>query len=130
MTRRALPVGLAPAATALAGMACVAVAYVVAGAEGALGAGIGAALVLAFLWTGIVPLLLVRGPAAEAAKGLAAGLLILSYTLRLAVALAVLKLAGSSEVLSQRALGVTVIVTAAVWVSAQLVRGLRHPDPA
>ena len=120
----------APLATLTAGLACAVVAGLAVGREGLLGAAIGTALVLGFLWSGIVPLLVVRGDAAASAKGLATGILLLSYTLRLALALVVLKLAGGSDALSQRALGITVIVTAAVWTLAQLVRGLRHPDPA
>lgn len=124
---------LAPLVAAGVGAGCVAVAGAVAGGQGALGALIGVALVIGFLWSGIVPLLLIRDGSAATAKGLATGVLLLSYTLRLALALVVLKIAGDSAALSHRALGVTVIVTATAWTGAALVSGLGgegHADPA
>lgn len=118
----------APLATVLTGGACAVAAAAVAGRAGLLAALVGTALVLAFLWSGILPLL-VAGRGAPPARGAATGLLVLTYTLRLALALVVLRLAAGSQALAARPLGLTVIATAAAWVAAQLWRGLRHPDP-
>lgn len=116
----------APMTTAVVGALCAIPAGVAEGGRGVLSALLGTAVVLAFFWTGIVPILLARD---ETSKGLATGVLLLTYTLRLAVAVAVLRVAGRSDALSQRWVGLTVIGCALAWTVAQVVRGLRTPDP-
>jgi ATP synthase protein I len=117
----------APGAAALAGVALTAVAAAVAGPGAAVSALLGTALVVGFLGSGIVPLLLVRGLESSAALGL--GVLLLNYTLRLAVAVLVLTLAARSELLDPRWAGFAVIAGALAWAGGQLVAVLRD-DPA
>jgi len=126
-----LPSGrrLAPTLTAVAGVLCAGVAGLVAGWSGALSALAGTLVVLGFFATGIVPLLVVRG-SDEASKGLATGILLLTYTLRLAVAVLALRLGSSVPGLDRRWLGLAVIACALVWPAGQLVAGTRRPDGA
>ena len=119
----------AAAATLLAGLLCAAVAAVVAGQPGMVAAVVGTFVVLGFFASGIVPLLVVRGED-DRAKGLATGILLLTYTFRLAVAVAVLRVGDAAGGLDGRWLGISIIVGAVVWTTAQAVVGLRAPDPA
>lgn len=114
---------LAPAAAAVAGTAVAVVAAVDDGARGALSALLGTALVVGFLGTGVVPLLLVRGRESSAALG--AGLLLLNYTLRIAVAAMVLRVASRSDAVEPRWAGLAVIVCALAWAAGQAVAVLR-----
>lgn len=116
-------------ATLLAGLLCTAVAAAVDGQPGLLAAVVGTFVVLGFFSSGIVPLLVVRGED-DRAKGLATGILLLTYTFRLAVAVAVLRLGATAGGLDRRWLGASIIVGAFVWTTAQVVRGVRQPDPA
>lgn len=119
----------APAATVLAGAACAIGAGVTEGGSGALSAALGALVVLGFFGSGIVPLLVVRGDD-ESSKGLATGILLLTYTLRLAVAVAVLRIGAATEALDQRWLGLSVIACALAWTGGQVVRTFHDGDPA
>jgi hypothetical protein len=120
-----------PAATAtlVAGAVCAAAAAVATGRAGLLAAAVGAFVVLGFFGSGIVPLLLVRGED-DRAKGLATGFLLLTYTFRLAAAVALLRVGATVGGLDRRWLGVSIITCALVWVAAQVVRSVRVPDPA
>ena len=118
----------AAGATALAGAAVAVAAGVAAGGGGALAALLGCVVVLGFFGSGIVPLLLVRA-GDESSKGLATGILLLTYTLRLALAVAVLRVGSEVEALDRRWLGLSVIACALAWTGAQVVRGIRRPDP-
>jgi hypothetical protein len=115
--------GLAPPLTATAaGAAVTAFAAAVAGARAALSAGLGLLVVLVFFAAGALPLLVVRGQERRAALGTA--VLLLTYTLRLALAVAVLRLAGRADVVLPRWTGLTVVGCALAWVVAQAVVSL------
>lgn len=116
----------AACATVLAGLLCAAVAGAVSGVPGLLAAVIGTFVVLGFFSSGIVPLLVVRGTD-DRAKGLATGILLLNYTLRLAVAVVLLRVGSTVGGVDRRWLGGSIIVGALVWTGAQVVRGLRYP---
>jgi ATP synthase protein I len=119
----------APAATLGAGAACAVAGGLAEGGSGALSAALGAVVVLGFFGSGIVPLLVVRGDD-ESSKGLATGILLLTYTLRLAVAVAVLRLGSAADALDQRWLGLSVIACALAWTGGQVVRAMHGGDPA
>lgn len=106
----------APAAATVAGLVVAALATA-DGTSGVLSALLGTALVVGFLATGVVPLFLVRGQESSAALG--AGVLLLNYTLRLAVAVAVLRVAGRSEVVEPRWTAYAVIAGALAWAAGQ-----------
>ena len=125
MSSRWLPAAL----TAAAGAVCAVLGGLAEGTSGALSALLGAVVVLAFFASGIVPLLLVREEDARS-KGLATGLLLLTYTFRIAVAVAVLRVGSRTEVLDQRWVGFSVIACALAWTAAQVVRNVRESDPA
>lgn len=112
----------APLATLLTGAALVVPAAAAAGPRGAASVLLGASLVIAFFWTGTVPLRVVRDDQG-AALGLA--VLLLTYTLRLAVALLVLALVRRTGVVEPRWTGLVVIVCALVWVGVQTAASLR-----
>lgn len=119
----------APLATLLTGAASAGLAAAADGGKGALSALLGAVVVLGFFASGIVPLLVVR-ESDEKSKGLATGLLLLTYSFRLAVAIAVLRVGSQAESLDRRWLGLSVIACALAWTAAQVVRAVRTPDPA
>jgi hypothetical protein len=118
-----------PGATAAVGGLVAVAGGIAAGASGAVSALLGLLVVLGFFVTGIVPLLLVRGED-ESSKGLATGILLLTYTLRLAVAVAVLRVGAAADALDRRWLGLSVIACALAWTTGQVVRGVRAGDPA
>jgi ATP synthase protein I len=120
---------VAAAATVLAGLGCAVAGFVAEGGSGALSALLGAVVVLGFFGSGIVPLLVVRGDD-ESSKGLATGILLLTYTLRLAVAVAVLRVGSATDALDQRWLGLSVIACALAWTGGQVVRAMHGGDPA
>lgn len=106
----------APAAAALAGLIVAVVGATREGGPGALSATLGAVLVLVFLAAGLVPLWLVRG--GESAP-VGAGVLLLNYTLRLAVAVAVLRLAARADAVEPRWTAYAVVASALAWTAAQ-----------
>lgn len=118
---------LAPGLTVLTGAGCALVAGLLVGGRGVLAAAVGALVVLGFFGSGIVPLLLVRGED-EGSKGLATGILLLTYTLRLAVAVAVLRVGATTDLVDRRALGLSVIGCALAWTTGQVIRGVQHRD--
>jgi hypothetical protein len=118
-----------PGATAAVGLVMAVAAGAAEGGSGALSALLGLLVVLGFFVTGIVPLLLVRGED-DSSKGLATGFLLLTYTLRLAVAVAVLRVGAAAGWLDRRWLGLSVIACALAWTTGQVVRGVRTRDPA
>lgn len=119
----------APGAALLAGAVVAVFGALDVGARGAGSVALGTALVVGFLATGVVPLFLVRGQESSAALG--AGVLLLNYTLRLAVAVLVLRVAGRSEAVEPRWTGLAVIACALAWAAGQAVAVLgADPDPA
>ena len=114
-------------ATLAAGLLAVLVAWLAVGAHGPLSAGLGTAIVLAFFGMGSLPLLVVG----EGRNGLAWVVLGLGYVLRILVGVVVWAVAVSSSAIDRRAVGLTVIGCALVWLNTQLLLGLsrRHRAP-
>ena len=105
------------AAVLLAG-ALSAVGGWLSGGEGAaLAALLAALVVLAFFWTGALPLLLVGGNLSLAGVGFV--LLLMTYALRLVALVLVLTVAARSEAVDVRWLAMTVIGCTLVWVGTQ-----------
>lgn len=125
------PAGLrSPGATPWAFAACVLLGTVLAvvataadGGTGALSVWLGVAVVAGFFASGALPLLVVRGQ--EGRAGLGTAVLLLTYTLRLAVAVAVLRVAGRSDAVEPRWTGLSVVLCALAWVAVQAVVSLR-----
>jgi hypothetical protein len=110
-TRRPTPAHVfARRATLAAGLLCSVVGWVAAGPEGLVSGLLATLLVVAFLWSGLVPLYVTR--ALESRVGVGLGVLLLTYTLRIALIVLVLRLAARSESLDGRWLGVTLIACA------------------
>ncbi|HWH29784.1 MAG TPA: hypothetical protein VNU26_12590 [Mycobacteriales bacterium] len=95
------------------------------GGRGALSALLGAVLVLVFFAAGLVPLLLVRGQE-QGRAGLGAGVLLLNYTLRLALAVLVLRAAGRSDAVEPRWTTYAVIASALAWAAGSAGAVLRR----
>jgi ATP synthase protein I len=108
----------APLLTLLAGAVCAAVAGAQLGSRGVVSALLGTAVVVLFFWSGVLPILLSRGQEDKAALGLA--VLLVSYTLRLALALLLLRLADRAGQVDGGAIGLTIIVCTVVWTSTQV----------
>jgi hypothetical protein len=107
----------APATAVVAGLAVVAAAAADAGTRGAGSGLLGTALVVGFLASGLVPLLLVRGQQVSATLG--AGVLLLNYSLRLALAVLVLRLASRSDAVEPSWTAYAVIAAALAWAGGQ-----------
>jgi hypothetical protein len=114
--------------TLAVGAACALVAWAVNGVDGLLAASIGALLVVAFFASGRVPVFLAEQVALQSRAGV--GLLIITYTLRLVLVLAVLALAADSDRVHGPTLGVTLIVCTLAWSALQLVVVLRARSSA
>lgn len=113
----------APGAALGAGLVVAGFGAAEDGGRGLLSALLGTALVVGFLATGVVPLFLVRGQ--ESSKALGAGVLLLNYTFRLAVAIAVLRVASRSDDVEPRWTGLAVIAGALAWAAGQAAAVLR-----
>lgn len=118
----------APAASTAAGLAVAAVAVSSDGSRGLWSALLGTALVVGFLASGLLPLALVRGQEGSAALG--AGVLLLNYTLRLALAIAVLRVAGRSDAVEPRWTAYAVIAAALAWAGGQAAAVLSPDRPS
>jgi hypothetical protein len=118
----------APAAAAVAGVA-VALAGAAQDGSGALWSGLlGAALVVGFLGSGLLPFAAASAMGGSASLG--AGVLLLNYTLRLALAVAVLRVAGRSDAVEPRWTAGAVVAAAFAWTAAQAVAVLRRGPAA
>jgi hypothetical protein len=118
-TRRPTPAHVfARRATLAAGLLCSVVGWVAAGPEGLVSGLLATLLVVAFLWSGLVPLYVTR--ALESRVGVGLGVLLLTYTLRIALIVLVLRLAARSESLDGRWLGVTLIACALTWTAVHV----------
>jgi hypothetical protein len=95
----------------VAGVGCVLVALVAGGGGTAAAAAVGAALVVAFLAVGQVPI----AAAARGHSAMAAMLLLLGYVSRVMVLLVALLVVLRGDGLDRVPLGVSVMVTAAAW---------------
>ncbi|MCU1602038.1 MAG: synthase protein [Frankiales bacterium] len=109
-------------ATLAAGLVAVVLARLAVGSDGPLSAGLGTAIVLAFFGLGTLPLALVG----EGRNGLAWAVLGMGYVLRILVGVVVYAIAVSSDAIDRRAVGLTVIGCAIVWLNTQVFLGLRR----
>lgn len=108
----------APLLTLLAGAVCTAVAGAQLGSRGVVSALLGTGVVVLFFWSGVLPILLSRGQEEKAALGLA--VLLVNYTLRLALAVVLLRVADGAGQVHARTLGLTIIVCTVVWTGTQV----------
>lgn len=81
-----------------------------------------------FFASGALPVLVVQGQ--EQRAGIGTAVLLLTYTLRLALAVVVLRAVGASDAVDARWTGFAVIAGALAWVTAQAVATLRPHDAA
>jgi hypothetical protein len=95
----------------VAGVGCVVGAAVAGGGRAAVSAAVGAAMVLAFLALGQVPV----AAAARGHRGMAAMLLLLGYLSRVMVLLLALLIVLNGEGLDRVPVGLSVMATAAAW---------------
>ncbi len=110
--------------TLAAGGACSAAGGLTAGWGGLAGAVVATLIVVAFLSTGLVPVLVTGGIRLRAGAGLA--VLLLTYTLRLALALLALALISRIDAVDARWLGVTIVATALTWSAAHVWHAVRR----
>lgn len=113
--------GPAVVAALVAAAVSVAVAAVGAGREGALGALVGAGLVLAFLLVGQVPV----AQAARGRRGLGAFLLVVLYLLRVVLLLVAFQAVLSGDTVHRRSVGLTVICCALAWTAGTVWSAMR-----
>ncbi|WP_461008971.1 hypothetical protein [Streptomyces capparidis] len=116
--------------TAALGLVAVGVSAPVAGSEGAIGAAVGAALVIAFFAAGLVAL----QRTARALPHLFQAMGLLVYTTQLLLLMLVLMLFRETDAFDLRAMALTLLGCTVVWVTAQ-VRGhmkakILYVDPA
>ena len=108
--------------TAATGLVAVTLAGLRGGQDGALGAALGAGLVLLFLLVGQVPVAQV----AAGRRRLAAALLVLLYTSRVLLLLVAYRLViDSGAAVDRRSLGVTVLGCALAWTAGTVWSALR-----
>ena len=112
-------------ATLAAGAVAVLVSWAAVGSEGPASAALGLAIVLAFFGMGTLPLAVVGE---DGRGGLAWIVLALGYVLRILVGVVVYAVAVSSDAIDRRAVGITVIACALVWLNTQVFLGLRRKD--
>jgi hypothetical protein len=123
-TRRPTPAHVfARRATFVVGLLCSVVGWVATGPEGLVSGLLATLLVVVFLWSGLVPLYVTR--ALESRVGVGLGVLLLTYTLRIALIVLVLRLAARSESLDGRWLGVTLIACALTWPAVHVAVVMR-----
>ncbi len=93
------------------------------GTDGWVSAALGTGLVIGFFASGFVPLVVARTGGLRAGAGLA--VLLLTYTLRLALVLLALRLATRADFVHPTALGTTLVVTALAWSGVHLAVVMR-----
>lgn len=111
--------------TAVAGLTGTVLAGVVAGGKGALGAGIGTALVLLFFAAGLHAIRTIGQRWPELL--MSAGLLV--YTTQVAVLLVLLLIFRDAGFMNGRAFGLTMLACALVWPAAQAWMQTRVKTP-
>jgi hypothetical protein len=109
--------------TLVAGLACSLAGWAAAGTAGLAGGLVATAIVIAFLTSALIPIWVTQGTAGRAGLGLA--VLLLTYTLRLALALAAFVLISRAGFADSRWLGVTIIVCALVWSGVHVTQSIR-----
>lgn len=110
--------------TLAVGAACAVAGGLASGVGGLAGAAVATLIVVAFLSTGLVPLLVTGGTRLRPGLGLA--VLLLTYTLRLALALLALALIARIDAVDGRWLGVTIVATALAWSAAHVSHAVRR----
>lgn len=110
--------------TLAAGAACSVAGGLAGGTGGLAGAVVATLIVVAFLSTGLVPVL-VTG-AVRLRPGLGLAVLLLTYTLRLALALLALALISRIDAVDGRWLGTTIVATALAWSAAHAWHAVRR----
>ncbi|TDE15026.1 hypothetical protein [Jiangella asiatica] len=113
----------ARAATAAVGLLCAVAGGVAAGGPGVVGGVLATVLVVAFFWSGLMPLALTerlsRGPLA------AVGLLLLTYWVRLAAVLLTLYVAAELDVVDRRWTGMTLVACTLAFTVVYAVLTIR-----
>ena len=117
---------LARRATLVVGLLSSVVGWLASGTDGLLSGLLATVLVVAFFWSGLIPFQVIRG--LESRAGIGLGVLLLTYTLRLALVLLVLRMAGRADVIDGRWLGVTVIGCALTWTAVHVVVAVHSGD--
>jgi hypothetical protein len=105
--------------TVAVGAVCSLVAWFAVGSDGAVSAALATVIVVGFFWSGTIPVVLTDGARLGPAAGLA--VLLLTYTLRLAVVVLLLRLLGRVEIVERRWLGMTIILCALTWTIVHIV---------
>ncbi len=100
------------------GAVCSVVGWFAVGVDGAVSAAVGALIVVGFFWSGTIPVVLTDRARLGPAGGLA--VLLLTYTLRLAVVLLVLRLLSRVDFVDRRWLGGTIIACALTWTAVHV----------
>jgi hypothetical protein len=80
--------------------------------------------VVGFFWSGTIPVRLTDGARLGPAAGLA--VLLLTYTLRLALVLVALRLLSRAEIVDRRWLGGTIIACALTWTAMHVGTAVRR----
>lgn len=118
--------------TAVAGVAGAAVSAAVAGGKGALGAVLGAALVLLFMGSGLVVLL----RTARQYPHLFQSMGLLLYTTQILLLMVVLITFKGTSVFNPRCFAFTLLASTLVWIAAQVLSHMKakipyvEPEPA
>jgi ATP synthase protein I len=112
------PQVVARRSTVAVGALCSIVAWFAVGADGAVSAALATVIVVGFFWSGTIPVALTDGARLGPAGGLA--ILLLTYTLRLAVVVLVLQLLGRAEIVDRGWLGGTIITCALTWTAVHV----------
>ena len=118
---------VAPVTTAVAGAVSAAVGVAAERDGSAPAAALAVVVVLAFFWTGALPLLLVGGKLSLAGVGFL--VLMMTYTLRLVGLVLVMSLAARSGAVDVRWLAGTLIACVLVWVISQAALVGRSREP-
>jgi hypothetical protein len=130
-SRARRPQTIARWVTIVVGVTCSITAWFAVGVDGAASAAIGTVIVVGFFWSGTIPVVLTDSARLGAGAGLA--VLLLTYTLRLAVVLLLLRLLSRADIVDRRWLGGTIIACALTWtgvhISTSRSTGDRLRDP-
>jgi hypothetical protein len=115
-------------AALVAGVVCTVVAWAFNGVDGLAAGALAAAMAVVFFWTGMIPLWAAKGAGAVAGFGV----LLLTFGLRVALALLALQLTRELAVVDPSWFAVTIIVCALTWLNVHVIAFLKagRPRPA
>lgn len=108
-----------------AGLVAMLIASLAVGPQGWLSALVATGLVVGFFTAGALPLL-VAGDGRHGRASMGFLVLVMTYALRLVIAIGVLTVATTSGAVDRRVMGLTVIGCALVWTGTQVVLGTRR----